>query len=77
MKTHQSEREYLKENPSGIFICPMCGIITDSENNCDFCGTRADGLFGTFGKGFVFRIGEEKKEIFMPIEQLKKGQENG
>lgn len=77
MKTYQSEREYLKENPSGIFVCPICGMITNSEDNCDFCRTRADGLFGTFGKGFIFQIGEEKKEIFMPIEQLKKGQENG
>lgn len=75
MKVYETKREYEKDNPSGLYVCPLCGQITNSANYCN-CGARADGLFRTFGKGFQFSIGEEEYEIFTPIEQVK-GDTNG
>lgn len=76
MKVYESEREFKKDNPSGLYVCPLCGQITNSAYFCNSCGTRADGLLGTFGKGFFYQIGETEHEIFTPIEQVK-GDTNG
>lgn len=72
-----TQREFNKRFPSGLYICTNCGDLTEDRYTCRKCGWRADGLLKTWNKGFKYRIEETgtEEEIFIPIELLKERKE--
>lgn len=71
IEVFETQREFNNKFPSGIYICSNCGKMTPYKYYCMYCGSRADGLFKTFNKGYKYIIKEvssEVQEIFQPIE---------
>lgn len=73
-ETFRTKREFNKQYPSKVYICSNCNSLSSDKLNCSVCGWRADGLFGTMGKGLKYTIEEtgESEEIFKPIEIYEK-----
>lgn len=77
VEVFETEREFNKKFPSGFYVCPICGYMTNDKYNCPRCEYSASGLFKTLEKGYKYRIVKTdiEEEIFKPIE-LEKGQKN-
>lgn len=73
-----SERDFNNRFPSGFYLCPICGYMTNNKYNCPRCNWSAKGLFKTLDKGYKYKIlsTNTEEEIFKPIE-LEKGKFNG
>ena len=73
----KTELEFREKFPSGLYLCPNCGILTTNKFYCQNCGCQANGLFGTMNKGYKYKIGEEsEQEIFMPVELFDRWKQN-
>lgn len=73
-----SERDFNNKFPSGFYLCPICGYMTNNKYYCQRCKFSAKGLFKTLDKGYRYKIlsNGTEDEIFKPIE-LEKGKFNG
>lgn len=55
----KNRMEFKRELPSGLFVCTNCGELLANPRECDKCGYRADGLFGTMEKGIKLWLESE------------------
>ena len=73
-----ANKEEAKESFKGLgFRCPLCGEVSNSQNECDSgkivnnkpCDWKSYGLFGTLGKGVTIILKDTISiiEIFKPI----------
>lgn len=70
-------REFRRTYPSKIYICSRCGALTTNPCVCTNCDNQSNN-FLLQEKVLNYKILEngEQKTIFIPIEQLKKGENN-
>lgn len=67
MEVFNTIREFKNKFPSGLYICPKCGAMTNDKYVCSKCNNQSNNLFY---KGYEYEIKETNtiETIFKPIE---------
>ncbi|MGL6119194.1 MAG: hypothetical protein ACRC0V_01690 [Fusobacteriaceae bacterium] len=69
VKVFEKNKDVVESFKDSGFICPSCEKISTHPAKCIHCEWRANGLFGTFGKGITIIVKEDLSinEIFFPV----------
>ena len=65
----ETEREFNKKFPSGLYVCSLCGEISFDAYQCLNCGNQSNN-FALYDKTLEYLIKDKgiKNRIFLPAE---------
>lgn len=65
-------RDFNKNFPSKIFVCPKCKSLSEDPYFCNVCKTQINNfLYSEKTYGYTISENQKNDKIFMPIELIK------